>query len=255
MSWFVGTFCRWWSISLMRGRDEEQHVNASLLKRFGLLVLRSESSFWHSITLQGQLDCFLSSRLCSNIMWEDQIWCKKWLFFSGRLWCENDGTYYFQARWWTLPEETAEGRKPWHARRELFRSNTVDENEVVVLLLLLFLQLLQPNLMLYSYGLFVSTVPSTENLFLDLGGVLALFLFFSFAQIHWTFLPSAEPKIAIFSVFLFLCRWVQYSDIAMLCLPRSTANPVMRVTMYSFVVMNMTSDTRHSNVLLMPLIM
>lgn len=105
-------------------------------------------------------------------------------FFSGRLWCENDGTYYFQARWWTLPEETAEGRKPWHARRELFRSNAVDENEVVVLLLLLFLQLHQPNLMLYSYGLFASTVPSIENLFLDVGGVVALFLFFSFAQIH-----------------------------------------------------------------------
>ncbi len=36
---------------------------------------------------------------------------------------------------------------------------------------------------------------------LDLGGVLALFLFFSFAQIHWTFLPSAEPKIAFFFFF------------------------------------------------------
>lgn len=81
MSWFVCTFCRWWSISLMRGRDEEQHVNASLLKRFGLLVLKSESSFLHYITLQGQLDCFLSSRQCSSIMWEDQIWCKKCLFF------------------------------------------------------------------------------------------------------------------------------------------------------------------------------
>jgi hypothetical protein len=34
-----------------------------------------------------------------------------------------------------------------------------------------------------------------------LGGVLALFLFFSFAQIHWTFLPSAEPKIAFFFFF------------------------------------------------------
>ncbi len=104
------------------------------------------------------------------------------VFFPGRLWCENDGTYYFQARWWTLPEETAEGRKPWHARRELFRSNTVDENEVVVLLLL-FLQLLNQIscstlmdcLLLLCLAL---------NLFLDLGGVLALFLFFSFAQIH-----------------------------------------------------------------------
>ncbi len=52
----------------MRGRDEEQHVNASWPRRFGLLVLRSESSFLHSITLQGQLDCFLSSRQCSSIM-------------------------------------------------------------------------------------------------------------------------------------------------------------------------------------------
>jgi hypothetical protein len=166
----------------MRGRDEEQHVNASLLKRFGLLVLKSESSFLHSITPQGQLDCSClldnAQASCGRIRSDARS-----AFFSGRLWCENDGTYYFQARWWTLPEETAEGRKPWHARRELFRSNAVDENEVVVLLLL-FLQLHQPNLMLYSYGLFASTVPSIENLFLDVGGVLALFLFFSFAQIH-----------------------------------------------------------------------
>lgn len=37
---------------------------------------------------------------------------------------------YFQGRWWSLPEDTADGRQPWHGRRELFRSNHVDENEV-----------------------------------------------------------------------------------------------------------------------------
>lgn len=37
---------------------------------------------------------------------------------------------YFQGRWWALPEETADGRQQWHGRRELFRSNHVDENEV-----------------------------------------------------------------------------------------------------------------------------
>jgi hypothetical protein len=47
-----------------------------------------------------------------------------------RLWRDKDGSLYYQGRWWAIPEETAEGRQPWHGRRELFRSNMVDENEV-----------------------------------------------------------------------------------------------------------------------------
>lgn len=51
--------------------------------------------------------------------------------FLGRLWRNDlDGSLWFRGRWYIIPEETSIGRQPHNLRRELFRSNEVDENEV-----------------------------------------------------------------------------------------------------------------------------
>ncbi|RAL43099.1 hypothetical protein DM860_009881 [Cuscuta australis] len=39
------------------------------------------------------------------------------------IWKEVDGTYWFKAIWYIIPEETAAGRKPHNLRRELYRTN------------------------------------------------------------------------------------------------------------------------------------
>ncbi|KAG0609829.1 hypothetical protein M758_7G017000 [Ceratodon purpureus] len=57
-----------------------------------------------------------------------------WAARIEKLWRDKDGTMYFQGRWWALPEETADGRQQWHGRRELFRSNHADENEMDTIL-------------------------------------------------------------------------------------------------------------------------
>ena len=48
----------------------------------------------------------------------------------GRLWKDTDGSYWFKGRWYVIPEETAVGRQPHNLRRELFRTNHCDKNEV-----------------------------------------------------------------------------------------------------------------------------
>lgn len=53
-----------------------------------------------------------------------------WASRIEKIWRDKEGTLYFQGRWWALPEETADGRQPWHGRRELFRSSIADENEM-----------------------------------------------------------------------------------------------------------------------------
>ena len=58
-------------------------------------------------------------------------------FLAGRMllariehiWEEN-GTYQYAARWYTLPEDTHMGRQPMQHRREVFLSHTVDVNAV-----------------------------------------------------------------------------------------------------------------------------
>ncbi|CAH9128622.1 unnamed protein product [Cuscuta epithymum] len=39
------------------------------------------------------------------------------------IWKEVDGTYWFKAHWYIIPEETAAGRQPHNLRRELYRTN------------------------------------------------------------------------------------------------------------------------------------
>ncbi|XP_051118440.1 origin of replication complex subunit 1-like [Andrographis paniculata] len=53
-------------------------------------------------------------RLLSSDLWAARI---------ESLWKEVDGTYWFRARWYIIPEETAAGRQPHNLRRELYRTN------------------------------------------------------------------------------------------------------------------------------------
>ncbi|XP_057777524.1 origin of replication complex subunit 1-like [Salvia miltiorrhiza] len=46
------------------------------------------------------------------------------------LWKEVDGTYWFRARWYIIPEETAVGRQPHNLRRELYRTNDFADVEM-----------------------------------------------------------------------------------------------------------------------------
>lgn len=46
------------------------------------------------------------------------------------MWRERDGTYWFTARWFLIPEETSTGRQKHTGSRELFRSSQTDNNEV-----------------------------------------------------------------------------------------------------------------------------
>lgn len=45
-----------------------------------------------------------------------------------------DGTYWFRARWYMIPEETAVGRQPHNLRRELYRTSEVADAEVTFVL-------------------------------------------------------------------------------------------------------------------------
>ncbi|GAA0142289.1 replication origin binding protein [Lithospermum erythrorhizon] len=46
------------------------------------------------------------------------------------IWKEVDGSYWFQARWYMIPEETAAGRQPHNLRRELYRTNDYADAEM-----------------------------------------------------------------------------------------------------------------------------
>eukprot|EP00250_Pteridium_aquilinum_P007910 c17528_g1_i1 orf=675-3434(-) len=55
---------------------------------------------------------------------------KLWAARIERIWREVDGSLWFQGRWYIIPEETSVGRQPHNLRRELFRTNQSDDNEV-----------------------------------------------------------------------------------------------------------------------------
>lgn len=42
-----------------------------------------------------------------------------------------DGTYWFRARWYMIPEETAVGRQPHNLRRELYRTTDLADVQVI----------------------------------------------------------------------------------------------------------------------------
>ncbi|KAL2557223.1 Origin of replication complex subunit 1A [Forsythia ovata] len=46
------------------------------------------------------------------------------------LWKEVDGTYWFRARWYIIPEETSSGRQPHNLRRELYQTNDFADVEM-----------------------------------------------------------------------------------------------------------------------------
>ncbi|KAL2540899.1 Origin of replication complex subunit 1A [Abeliophyllum distichum] len=46
------------------------------------------------------------------------------------LWKEVDGTYWFHARWYIIPEETSSGRQPHNLRRELYQTNDFADVEM-----------------------------------------------------------------------------------------------------------------------------
>ncbi|KAL9169123.1 hypothetical protein ABFS82_04G058700 [Erythranthe guttata] len=46
------------------------------------------------------------------------------------LWKEVDGTYWYRARWYIIPEETAPGRQSHNLRRELYRTNDFADTEM-----------------------------------------------------------------------------------------------------------------------------
>ncbi|MCD7457200.1 Origin recognition complex, subunit 1 [Datura stramonium] len=46
------------------------------------------------------------------------------------IWKEADGTYWFRAHWYIIPEETAAGRQPHNLRRELYRTNDFADVEM-----------------------------------------------------------------------------------------------------------------------------
>lgn len=43
-----------------------------------------------------------------------------------------DGTYWFRAHWYIIPEETDAGRQPHNLRRELYRTNDFADVEVIL---------------------------------------------------------------------------------------------------------------------------
>ncbi|CAM6118357.1 unnamed protein product [Calypogeia fissa] len=56
--------------------------------------------------------------------------CDLWAARIERMWRETDGTPWFTAHWFLVPEETALGRQQHNGKRELFRSNRTDDNEM-----------------------------------------------------------------------------------------------------------------------------
>ncbi|BBN09249.1 hypothetical protein Mp_4g18200 [Marchantia polymorpha subsp. ruderalis] len=53
-----------------------------------------------------------------------------WAARIEKMWRERDGTYWFTARWFLIPEETSTGRQKHTGSRELFRSSQTDNNEM-----------------------------------------------------------------------------------------------------------------------------
>lgn len=53
-----------------------------------------------------------------------------WAAHIESLWKEVDGSYWFRARWYIIPEETAVGRQPHNLRRELYRTNDFADVEM-----------------------------------------------------------------------------------------------------------------------------
>ncbi|KAJ7557482.1 hypothetical protein O6H91_05G128300 [Diphasiastrum complanatum] len=60
-------------------------------------------------------------RLLASELWAARI---------DRLWKEPDSSYWFEGPWYIIPEETAMGRQPHNGRREVFRTNHIDTNEM-----------------------------------------------------------------------------------------------------------------------------
>ncbi|XP_075095748.1 origin of replication complex subunit 1B [Nicotiana tabacum] len=53
-----------------------------------------------------------------------------WAARIDSVWKEVDGTYWFRAHWYIIPEETAAGRQPHNLRRELYRTNDFADVEM-----------------------------------------------------------------------------------------------------------------------------
>ncbi|CAO2813038.1 unnamed protein product [Amaranthus hypochondriacus] len=63
----------------------------------------------------------LREKLLSSDLWAARI---------ESIWKEVDGTYWFRAHWYMIPEETAAGRQAHNLRRELYRTNDVTDVEM-----------------------------------------------------------------------------------------------------------------------------
>ncbi|KZV33999.1 origin recognition complex subunit 1-like [Dorcoceras hygrometricum] len=53
-----------------------------------------------------------------------------WAAHIESLWKDVDGTYWFRARWYVIPEETSAGRQPHNLRRELYLTNDFTDVEM-----------------------------------------------------------------------------------------------------------------------------
>ncbi|XP_057528082.1 origin of replication complex subunit 1A-like [Amaranthus tricolor] len=63
----------------------------------------------------------LREKLLSSDLWAARI---------ESIWKEVDGTYWFRAHWYMIPEETAAGRQAHNLRRELYRTNDFTDVEM-----------------------------------------------------------------------------------------------------------------------------
>lgn len=63
----------------------------------------------------------LKEKLLSSDLWAARI---------ESIWKEVDGTYWFRAHWYMIPEETEAGRQPHNLRRELYRTNDFADVEM-----------------------------------------------------------------------------------------------------------------------------
>ncbi|CAM6118375.1 unnamed protein product [Calypogeia fissa] len=62
---------------------------------------------------------------------ERLLGCDLWAARIERIWRDSiDGKFWFTAHWFLVPEDTKMGRQPHHGKRELFRSNKSDYNEM-----------------------------------------------------------------------------------------------------------------------------
>ncbi|KMT14480.1 hypothetical protein BVRB_4g072530 [Beta vulgaris subsp. vulgaris] len=63
----------------------------------------------------------LKEKLLSSDLWAARM---------DSIWKEVDGTYWFRAHWYMIPEETEAGRQPHNLRRELYRTNDFADVEM-----------------------------------------------------------------------------------------------------------------------------